>query len=162
MKQLIWYGLVLVGLLVVISVVTPAPSPDGAAVKQVSSILSSEEAQYDFGNVSMANGLVTHEYQVSNNSDQPILIDKMFTSCMCTEAELAIDGKVYGSFGMPGHGLMARQIATLAPGQTATVTAKFDPAAHGPAGVGMVDRMVTLVDADGGSLDLGFKAMVTP
>ena len=162
MKQLIWYGLVLVGLLVVISVVTPAPSPDGAAVKQVSSILSSEEAQYDFGNVSMANGLVTHEYQVSNNSDQPILIDKMFTSCMCTEAELAIDGKVYGSFGMPGHGLMARQIATLAPGQTATVTAKFDPAAHGPAGVGPVKRDVYFTVGKNENVTVSFTATITP
>ena len=44
-------------------------------------------------------------------------------------------------------------------GETAKVTVRFDPAAHGPQGVGPFDRMVWLY-FDGGVKELTFSGVV--
>lgn len=52
---------------------------------------------------------------------------------------------------------------TVKPGETVTVKAIFDPAAHGPSGVGPVERQIMIsTNADPGQITLQFKAVVTP
>lgn len=51
---------------------------------------------------------------------------------------------------------------TINPGEEASVEVVFDPAAHGPAGVGQIQRTVTIENNTGKPLELGFSAVVTP
>ncbi|PIR44481.1 MAG: hypothetical protein COV10_04475 [Candidatus Vogelbacteria bacterium CG10_big_fil_rev_8_21_14_0_10_51_16] len=134
----------------------PGTKVAGTAVLQV------DEPSYDFGNVSMAKGNVSRLFTLVNTSSSTVAINKIFTSCMCTKANLTIDTMRYGPFGMPGHGAGLAISANLAPGESATVEAVFDPAAHGPAGVGPISRSIYLEGNGSRLAELVFKAMVTP
>ena len=123
--------------------------------------LSSEENSFDFGTISMEAGLVRHSFAVKNTSQEEVIIDKIYTSCMCTEAILRIDGEDYGPFGMPGHGI-SKVNKKLGVGEEAVVEVVFDPAAHGPAGVGFIERAVYLENDSGAPFVLVIKATVSP
>ena len=125
--------------------------------------LVSAEPFFDFGKISMAAGNVSHGYWIKNASAAPLTMTNISTSCMCTVATLITQsGKMKGPFGMPGHAPVSDIEERLAPGQVAQVEVVFDPTAHGPAGVGRNDRIVTIRNDAGRPLELGFSAMVTP
>lgn len=121
-----------------------------------------EASHYDFGTVSMTAGEVKHVFKIKNTSNEAVTISKIYTSCMCTTAVLVLSGKQFGPYGMPGHGFIPRINQTLAPDEEATVEVIFDPAAHGPAGVGRIQRTITIENNAGQPLELGFTALVTP
>lgn len=124
--------------------------------------LSASENQYDFGTISMAKGRVSKTFAITNSSAEPARIEKIYTSCMCTTAKLKIGAKDFGPFGMPGHGIVPKVNQTLNPGELAQVEVVFDPNAHGPAGVGPVERVVFVEEKGRQPLELRIKAMVTP
>jgi len=106
--------------------------------------LVAEETVYDFGTIAMKDGVVSHQFRVRNDSEAPVLIQKVYTSCMCTTVNIQLrSGKTYGAFGMPGHGPSKTNIE-VGPHEEATVLAMFDPNAHGPSGVGLANRSVYL------------------
>lgn len=122
------------------------------------------ENSFDFGKVSMAKGEVSYDFLVKNSGIKPVSITKVYTSCMCTEAILRISsGKELGPYGMPGHGGFAPAINQIVmPGEEITVKAIFDPAAHGPAGIGEVFREIYIDTGADKPLTLSFKVNVTP
>lgn len=124
--------------------------------------LASVSPFYNFGKISMAAGNVSKVYWIKNISGDPLNINKLSTSCMCTDATLITREGRKGPFGMPGHGPTPRIEERLAPGESAQVEVVFDPAAHGPAGIGQTDRIVTIENDAGLPLELRFSAMVTP
>ncbi|OGN16134.1 MAG: hypothetical protein A3C81_00980 [Candidatus Yanofskybacteria bacterium RIFCSPHIGHO2_02_FULL_46_19] len=124
--------------------------------------LSAAETSYDFGTVPMSKGKVTHIFKVTNSSAGPVIVSKLYTSCMCTEASLITEDKRLGPFGMPGHGFVPSIKGEIRASGSADVEVVFDPAAHGPAGVGRIDRVVYLEEKSGNKLELQFTAMVTP
>ena len=124
--------------------------------------LASVSPFHNFGNISMAAGKVSKVYWIKNISGDPLTISKLYTSCMCTDATLITKAGKKGPFGMPGHGPTPRIEERLAPGETAQVEVVFDPAAHGPAGIGRTDRVTTIENGGGLPLELRFSAMVTP
>lgn len=126
------------------------------------SSLSSSEKLYDFGTISMKNGAVSHVFKIVNLSNKDIYVKKVATSCMCTTAYLANSGREKGPFGMEGMGYVPPANETIKAGESRDVRVAFDPNAHGPAGVGEIDRLVYLTDASGGTLQLEIKAVVTP
>jgi len=63
---------------------------------------------------------------------------------------------------MPGHIAVPRINKSLNPGEEAIVEVVFDPTAHGPAGVGTIQRVVTIENNAGEPLELQFSAVVTP
>jgi len=124
--------------------------------------LTTSEQMFNFGNVSMAAGRVSHTYTVRNTGATPVTVTKLFTSCMCTDATLVTSKGRTGPFGMPGHAFIPVIAETIPSGETARVEVVFDPAAHGPAGVGRIDRVITLETDAHQPLELGFTAMVKP
>ncbi|KKU22503.1 MAG: hypothetical protein UX31_C0001G0021 [Candidatus Nomurabacteria bacterium GW2011_GWA1_46_11] len=135
----------------------------------LNSVLAAEEPNYNFGTISMANGNVSHAFKVKNTGTETITVSKLYTSCMCTTAKLKItdfsnlSGQAqYGPFGMPGHGSASLIKASIAPDQEAEVEVVFDPNAHGPAGVGRIERVVVLENNAGAPVELEFSATVTP
>lgn len=126
-------------------------------------ILIVEEANnYDFGTISMAAGKVKHLFKIKNTGDETITISKIYTSCMCTTASLMIGDKQFGPYGMPGHSAIPRIDQTINPNEEASVEIVFDPAAHGPAGVGQIQRTIIIENNAGQPVELQFTAVVTP
>lgn len=131
-----------------------SPNSDG--------MLSAEETSFDFGTISMAAGKVEHAFKIKNASSEPLVIEKIYTSCMCTTAALVVGGKRFGPYGMPGHGFIPKINEKMDAGEEAIIEVVFDPAAHGPAGVGRIQRTITIENNAGQPLELGFTALVTP
>lgn len=124
--------------------------------------LTATETKFSFGPISMARGKVTHRYPIKNVGTEPLLIRKVYTSCMCTTAALVKNGKKSDAYGMPGHTPIPTINVPINPQEEAFVEVVFDPAAHGPAGVGPIERVVTLENNAGQPLELEFAALVSP
>lgn len=141
-----------------------APSVQGAnGSASASSSLVAAETFYDFGTISMKNGNVMKEFSVTNPTNQDITVSTVFTSCMCTTAFIVTpDGDIKGPFKMPGMGYAPPANEIIKAGESRIIRVVYDPNAHGPAGVGRIDRFVTLTDASGGAVQLEIKALVTP
>ena len=134
----------------------------GADTGKKSALVSSENI-YDFGTISMKNGDVTKEFTVTNSSAGDMYFPSLETSCMCTKAFMVgLDGTAKGPFGMPGMGYVPSLNETIKAGESRVIRVVYDPNAHGPAGVGQINRFVTLTDKSGGQLQLEIKALVTP
>lgn len=162
-KNYVINGLVLavfIGVIVLLAKENFSQSETGGATS-LASLVASEQG-YDFGEISMSKGTVEHTFTVVNSDSEPVEIKKIYTSCMCTQATLVYQGQTKGPFGMPGHGPLAPVKESIAPGESAEIIVVFDPAAHGPAGVGLIERAVFLETAQGGKLTLDIKAKVTP
>ncbi len=134
---------------------------DKAAALGLISSLAAPEINYDFGTVSMAAGKVAHEFEIQNNSSSTLSLDKLYTSCMCTGAYFVSAGDRIGPFGMPGHGFVPGLGQRMEAGEKAKIEVVFDPAAHGPAGVGPIVRGIYLESA-GSVKEFGIKAVVIP
>ena len=123
--------------------------------------LSSGENSFDFGKISMSKGKVTHQFELKNVGSAPVIVRRIYTSCMCTSATLIRGNNRVGPFSMPGHGFNPGIEEAIAPGEKVALEVVFDPAAHGPAGVGPIERQVR-VETDSGFVELGIKTLVTP
>lgn len=126
------------------------------------SLLTASEKSYDFGTISMKNGTVDHIFRITNTSDKDVEIKRVYTSCMCTVAYLESADGALGPFGMEGMGYLPPANETIRAGESKNVKVVFDPNAHGPTGVGAIDRLIYLTDASGGSLQFEVRAVVTP
>ena len=137
--------------------------PTQAVSRDATTALIAEEKVYDFGTISMKDGLVKKDFVVTNSSKEAIFIPTLETSCMCTKAYIVEkDASVKGPFGMQGMGYVPPANETIGAGEHRTIRVEYDPNAHGPAGVGTIDRFIRLTDASGGVLELEIKAVVTP
>ncbi|HXF44391.1 MAG TPA: DUF1573 domain-containing protein [Candidatus Paceibacterota bacterium] len=145
-------------------VLVAKPSPSGNSDFQASleSALAARELSYDFGRISMSRGEVNREFSFVNSGSKPLTVNRIYTSCMCTTATVIINGNEFGPFGMPGHGLSRPISAEIAPGEEGKLNVVFDPAAHGPAGVGPIERFVYIGTNDGATLRFRITALVTP
>lgn len=125
-------------------------------------LIVEEGNNYDFGTISMAAGKVKHQFKIKNTSSEAVNIKKMYTSCMCTTATLTVRSKQFGPYGMPGHGAIPKINQSINSNEEVIVEIIFDPAAHGPAGVGRIQRTITIENNAGTPIELLFVAIVTP
>jgi hypothetical protein len=119
-----------------------------------------EPTHHDFGTISMAKGKVETEFKLKNTSEKPLKIRQLQTSCMCTEAVMRIGDKESPVFGMHANPTWLEDF----PAQTeATIKVVFDPAAHGPGGVGKIERVVQVLFAEpeNGVKEMHLSAEVT-
>jgi len=127
-------------------------------------VLSAREVTKDIGTVSMKKGVVPIPYELTNTGNEPVAINKLYTSCMCTRAQIrGKEGKASGWGNMQGHGGGAiNPNWTVDAGETITVVAEFDPNAHGPEGVGPIQRVVILETTSSKTprMELGFSGTV--
>ncbi len=170
MKNLITFILIIAVLIVGLFLWKGKKSPAAGGVlatlsgSTTQASITEQIPAYDFGLVSMAKGNVEHDFELTNTTNSDITIDQAETSCMCTEALLKLpDGKEMGPYGMSGHGSnFSRSVgAIIKPGEIIAVKVIFDPTAHGPAGIGKIERVVTL-STGRGPLTMQFRAEVTP
>lgn len=126
------------------------------------SALSALERSFDFGTISMKDGNVAHAFSVANATDKDITIERLSTSCMCTTAYIVAGASRSGPFGMAGMGSGTRANDLFRAGETKIIEVVYDPNAHGPAGVGPMERFIHLTDASGGVLQLRITGRVRP
>lgn len=138
-----------------------ATSPAQAQLNAQSTLTASETV-FDFGTISMKNGNVSHTFAVTNPTAQDLTVEDLTTSCMCTAAYIVNGTDKQGPFGMPGMGYVPKANMVIKAGETRQIDVVYDPNAHGPAGVGSIDRFVYLASKTGGTLQLEIKAVVTP
>lgn len=137
----------------------PAHSEPEAGPK---SALSASENSFDFGTISMKDGNVAHLFKVANSTSEDIVVDRLSTSCMCTGAYLVEGASRVGPFGMSGMGFGTKLDKVFRAGETKDIEVIYDPNAHGPAGLGPMERFIHLTDASGGVLQLQIKGLVRP
>ena len=141
--------------------VASAAQPAAVAIPAADG-LQARETDFDFGSISMAAGKVTHRFWFRNEGAASVFMRRIYTSCMCTTATLVKGMKIINTYGMPGHGPLPAVNIALDPGQAAYLDVVFDPAAHGPAGLGPTRRVVT-IESDGvPPVELRFAANVRP
>lgn len=116
--------------------------------------------EYDAGTVSMAGGLIKHTYEIKNTGMGDLKINGIWTSCHCTTAKLTVGGKTSSEFGMDKRSTSQK----IAPGETGYLEVTFDPAYHGPAGLGETVRIVYLSanDPQNKKVELKLLANVVP
>ena len=117
---------------------------------------------YEMGDIDINGGIVNREYEIKNVTDKTLKLKKIATSCMCTKAKVIVGDKETKLFGMEGHGDKNPPVnLEIASGETAKVLVEFDPAAHGPQGVGPFDRIIWLTFSDpAGVKELKFNGTV--
>lgn len=139
-KQILFGIVGLAVFFIAINIASDSLAPVG--VVEGATLLVSETT-WDFKEIPMSEGIVTHEVQLTNNSNQPITLTRMETSCMCTTAQLEhSDGRKSREKGMAGHGGSTALSETIDPQETATLLVRFDPNAHGPDATGPISRDV--------------------
>lgn len=163
-KNLISWSVGLIFLVGIITLIVVSGNSDNQNPAAYSaSVLMAIENDFDFNTISMEDGNVSHRFEVKNEGEEQVIIEKVYTSCMCTTAYITnSSGKKYGGFGMPGHGLSPKTSIEIGPGESAIIEAIFDPKAHGPSGVGLVQRSIYLEtnSAKSPKLEFSFQATV--
>lgn len=117
---------------------------NNSADNLTNAVLTAGHYEYDFGTIQITGGKVKHSYNLKNDGPDALSISKVWTSCMCTTAQIKIsNGKTYGLFGMGGgHGGSTTANIDIVAGEEFELIAEFDPMAHGPDAIGPIQRAI--------------------
>lgn len=105
-----------------------------------------EPGKYDLGDVPYGGGIVQRDFTLKNQGEVKLEINSVETSCGCTEARLIYDEDRSAKFGM--HPNNETWSETISPDEKATLRVFYDPAAHGPEGIGPFRRAVWIESSD--------------
>ena len=100
---------------------------------------------FDWGTIDYGSGDAVAEFTISNSGSGSLSLAEVSTSCMCTTAQIIINGQKSPLFGMHQK---SSWIGQIPPGVQAKLKVVFDPAFHGPSGVGPVVRQVVMKTND--------------
>lgn len=150
-KPILFIGIIPAVVIFVVIILTVAKSGKTESkierIDTVDSTYKLDKTSYSFGSISQKDGDVETEFELTNTGNFDIYVAKLYTSCMCTKAQIIFsDGSKTSLNGMLGHGpdsdlLVGKSIKA---GEIVKVRTVFDPNAHGPAGVGFIKRNITL------------------
>lgn len=135
------------GLAMGAALILSACGSSGAGDSELLSIVDSgritpiESTSYDWGDINIEAGKVSHIYKFKNDGDEDLIIKSAVTSCMCTIAEITVGDNVSPEFGMHESKPWGYPVK---PGQEFSINVVFDPMAHGPDAVGPIQRSVYL------------------
>ena len=112
-----------------------------------------EKTIHDWGTISMAKGKVEAVFDIKNEGQESLKLYNVATSCTCTTAQLKKGEEKSPLFGMHGK---SDYILEISSGETAQVEVVYDPAFHGPGGVGPITRQITVQTNDASNPELSF------
>lgn len=107
--------------------------------------MSVDQLSYDWGQINMKAGNVSKSFTIKNTGTDTLKLTNVKTSCHCTKAWVKINNTTSPSFGMNS---VSSWIGEIPPGQEAQLEVVFDPAYHGPQGVGPINRLVSVETND--------------
>lgn len=118
------------------------------------------ERSFAWGNIGINDGNVEKTFEIKNEGTGPLVLSNVTTSCMCTTAQLSLGDKISPVFGMHSKSSYSLEVP---PGESANLKVIFDPAFHGPSGIGPIDREILVSTNDPSNKELSFKltALVT-
>lgn len=120
-------------------------------------VSANSELFHDFGDVDIEGGLIDHRFSFTNVGEDDLMIMNLATSCMCTEAVVALsDGSESPVFGMHDP-TQWNQIVPA--GEDFEVIVTYDPMAHGPNATGEINRSVIMTTS---SVENGRTAVIDP
>ncbi|MCP6718178.1 MAG: DUF1573 domain-containing protein [Patescibacteria group bacterium] len=95
-------------------------------------IISLSSDVYDFGDVSQKDGKVFAYFEIKNNGQNDLIIDRLSTSCGCTFASIIFEGAEGPGFTMSGHGYEnpTNWKVVIPKNQTAQLKVSYDPDMH--------------------------------
>src|SRR6266568_5015148 len=126
-----------------------SPEETKAVLQQTSGAkISIDHMQKTVGNISYGGGILYHSFPIQNTGTQDLKIANLATSCHCTKSFLRIGKQDSPAFGMKGSSAPSNWTGILKPGEKGTIIAAFDPAFHGPQGIGQVDRIISFETND--------------
>lgn len=99
----------------------------------------------DWGQIPMDKGNVTKEFSLKNTGTDTLKLFNIKTSCHCTKAHVTVGSDESPDFGMDSYSSWTGEVP---PGKEAKLTVIFDPAYHGPSGVGPINRFVSVETND--------------
>lgn len=140
----------------------PIRRPVAAASGTTSdTLLVASAYRYDFGEVSLTAGVVDTFFMVRNESSEPVTLQRVFTSCMCTTVTLQFEqGEPLGPFGMWMHGTRTPLERRVEPGEPFLVRIRWDPSVHIHARLGPVKREVRIESAESTPITFVITAIV--
>lgn len=112
-----------------------------------------EETEHDWGEIKLDGGDVKKTFILKNAGTDPLQLANVKTSCMCTTAQVKIGGEESPFFGMHSRSSWAGEVAS---GEEAELEVVFDPAYHGPSGIGSITREVIVETNDKNNPQLTF------
>lgn len=116
--------------------------------------LQVDKTTYDWGNISMQKGKVEKTFQIENTGISDLKLYNVSTSCHCTTAQLILNGQESPLFGMNSK---SPYVMVVQKGSKADLKVVFDPAFHGPNGVGAISRRILVSTNDPGNAQLSFS-----
>jgi len=95
-------------------------------------IISLAPAEYNFGDISQKEGVVTAFFEIKNDGKSDLIINRLDTSCGCTSASVVFEGVEGPRFAMAGHGIEspAEWQVIIPPGEKAQLKIYYDPDVH--------------------------------
>lgn len=160
-KKLIIGFIILTGVILGGGIFLLSSSGSGPAQITVSRNAKAEvsEKTFDWGNIPYSGGNATKTFTIKNIGSDTLKLTGVKTSCVCTKAQAIIDGKTSPYFSMHSTSAWTGEVT---PGKEAQLTVIFDPAFHGPSGVGPIERLVSLEtnDVQNPSLEFSLKGVV--
>ena len=97
--------------------------------------------RYDWGTIDINGGIVSKSFSIKNTSSSVLKLYNVITSCMCTTAQLKSPQSSSKKYGMHEK---STDVFEVKPGETAELIVEFDPAFHGPSGIGPISRTITM------------------
>jgi hypothetical protein len=142
----LWGAIITVVALIGIKVIASSDSPTSQIEPVGNGELTISETNWDFGDIPMSKGVTTKSVSLKNDTDAPVTITSMQTSCMCTSAQIIhSNGSKSGIKSMVGHGGGTATLSeTIEAGEVATLLVNYNPNAHGPNATGPITRNVDL------------------
>jgi len=116
------------------------------------------ETTFDWGEIGINNGKAEKTFDIKNEGTGMLKLSNISTSCMCTTAQLILDGKASPAFGMHQK---SSYVMEVPPQKTAKLKVVFDPLYHGPDGVGAITRQIKVETNDPGNPELDFMLTAT-
>ena len=105
---------------------------------------------YDFGEFSQIKVTVKTFFEIKNNGQSDLIIERLETSCGCTLASIVYQDQEGPKFNMPGHGVNEEigdwQIA-ISSGASAQLKVYYDPNMH-PEFRGTATRTIAIFSND--------------
>lgn len=112
-----------------------------------------DEFTYNWGEIEINDGNVEKVFEITNAGNDSLILSNVETSCMCTTAQLSYAEESSPIFGMHTKSGYTLEVPS---GKTAQLKIVFDPAFHGPSGVGPINRQVKVDTNDPSNPQLNF------
>lgn len=147
---------ILVGGIYILSVTSTAPQK---VITSQNAKVNVDQKTHDWGQIAYSGGNVSKTFTIKNTGTDVLRLTNIKTSCDCTKAQVTIDGKNSPFFSMHSTSSWVGEVAA---GKEASLTVIFDPAFHGPTGVGPMERLISVQtnDINNPNLEFSLKGVV--